>query len=697
MDFRTPVAQLSRVGKTAAKNLGKLGIYTARDLLYYFPFRYEDYRRVVPIAEVREGDMVTICGQVELVASKRSFKTKKIITEALVSDASGSMRIVWFNQPFIVKNISSGDVLYFSGKVKQDMLGPQMQAPLYEKQKKDTTHTARLVPIYPLTHGITQKQIRSLVSQVIGLAEKMADWLPPQILEQEDLVPLGNALYGVHFPVDEKDLGASTNRLKFDELFIVQMQAELARAERSALQAPALIFQEAKIKAFVSSLPFALTHAQKIAAWEILQDVQKQTPMNRLLSGDVGSGKTVVAAIAAYSAFLNNRQAIIMAPTEILAQQHYQSLVRLLTGMGVSVGLLTANQHMRSDIMENTTKKSLSADIGSGSLHVVVGTHALLSDQVVFNSTGLVVVDEQHRFGVEQRKLIKDKTVNLAAHTSAHFLSMTATPIPRSLALVIYGDLDISVINEMPAGRKKIITKIVDAHNRNKAYQFIREQIAQGRQAFVICPLIASQDDPVFVLQAAADDKKTVMSEFEKLSKNIFPDLRVGYVHGKLKSAEKDAAMAKFKAGEIDILVSTSVVEVGVDIPNASVMVIEGAQQFGLAQLHQFRGRVGRSSHQSYCFLFSETQSADTKKRLEFFEKVHDGFTLAEKDLEMRGPGEVYGVEQSGEMQLRLAKITDIALVKKAQHAARLIAQDLGKYPRVVARVRAWEQKTHLE
>jgi ATP-dependent DNA helicase RecG len=695
------------VGKTASKNLEKLGIIIAQDLLYYFPFRYEDYRRVAPIAEVREGDMVTICGQVELIANKRSFKTKKIITEALVSDKTGSMRVTWFNQPFVIKNIKPGDSFYFSGKIKQDMLGPQLHAPVYEKLSSASgvdapVHTARLVPMYPLTYGVTQKQIRFLVNQVIGLTSTISDWLPKEILEKSDLVPLGDALHGLHFPVDEKDLTVSTYRLKFDELFLIQMKAELVRLEKSVLKAPIINFQEEKIKQFVARLPFALTKAQKIAAWEILQDINLDAPMNRLLSGDVGSGKTVVAAIAAYNSFLNGYQTVIMAPTEILAQQHYQSLSALFTGLGINVGLLTANQHIVSTdgvagIDKKNTKKCIVDCIKDKKIQVIVGTHALLSDAVIFNNLGLVVVDEQHRFGVEQRKLIKDKAMRRAAKKSAHFLSMTATPIPRSLALMIYGDLDVSLINEMPVGRKKIATRIVESFNRGKAYQFIREQIQQGRQAFVICPLIENQNGEQAVVQGRADDKKTVMSEFEKLSKQIFPELRVGYLHGKLKAKEKESAMARFKEGVVDILVSTSVVEVGVDVPNASVMIIEGAENFGLAQLHQFRGRVGRSSHQSYCFLFAGTDSIKSIERLKFFESVNDGFALAEKDLEIRGPGEVYGTEQSGEMNLRLAKLTDTELIKKTREAAKNIALNASAYPAVLARVRDWEKKTHLE
>ncbi|MEK9183944.1 MAG: DEAD/DEAH box helicase, partial [Patescibacteria group bacterium] len=419
-----------------------------------------------------------------LIANKRSFRSRKTITEALVSDKSGSVRVIWFNQPYITKNIHVGDVVYLSGKAQADRLGPKLVSPIYEKyQKEQTVHTARLVPIYPSTYGLTQKQIRFLISHVIELVDKTKEWLPVNILEQADLVPLASALRGIHFPTDDNNLKLSADRLKFDELFLTQLKAELARQERSALRAPTIFFKEEQIKNFVASLPFTLTKSQKISAWEILQDIARTKPMNRLVSGDVGSGKTVVAAIVMYNVFLNSFQAVMMAPTEILAQQHYQSLEKLFSKLNIRVGLLTGSQ-------KPNLKKEIVAKINNGKIDIVVGTHALLSENVIFQKLGLVVVDEQHRFGVEQRKLIKQKGLG------THFLSMTATPIPRSLALMIYGDLDVSIINEMPPGRKKIITKIVEPAKRNKAYQFIREQVVLGRQVFVICPLIEQKDEP---------------------------------------------------------------------------------------------------------------------------------------------------------------------------------------------------------
>lgn len=696
MELNTPISALTRVGKTTARTLKRIGVETAGDLLRYFPFRYEDYRGLKPVIALRDGEMATVRVKIELLANKRSWRRRKTVTEALVSDKSGQLRVVWFNQPFITKILKTGDEVFLSGKVKTDIFGNQLVSPVYEKVGAgQTKHTARLVPIYPLTGGLTSKQVRFLVSQILSLAGRTPEWLPLEILERFDLAPLAEALRGIHFPEDETDLRLSTERLKFDELFILQLRAELARRRRKSEKAPALAFREEEIKKFVSRLPFQLTRTQKISAWEILKDIAEPRPMNRLLSGDVGSGKTVVAAIAAYDAVLNGYQVVLMAPTEILARQHFQSFEKMFAGLPISVGLRTRGQIILPGSAE-ATKKDFLAEIKSGELDIAIGTHALLSDEVKFKKLGLVVVDEQHRFGVEQRKAIKEKG------GQAHFLSMTATPIPRSLALMIYGDLDVSIIGEMPVGRKKILTRLVEPANREKAYDFIRQQIKKGRQAFVICPLIEAKpenEEAGFqpINYAVASDKKTVMAEFEKLSKKIFPDLRLGYLHGRLKAEEKEKTMAKFRAGETDILVSTSVVEVGVDIPNASVMMVEGAERFGLAQLHQFRGRVGRSIHQSFCFLFSDSDSPDVLERLKFFEKENDGFKLAEKDLENRGPGEVYGTAQSGLMNLRLAKLTDREIIKKAREAARFVVPAMKKYPALEKIVAARMRQVHLE
>lgn len=703
MDFNLPVAKINKVGAITAKKLKRLGIEKAGDLLYWFPFRYEDYRKILPIKDLADGVEATILGRVEMIANRRSFRSRKNITEALVHDDSGSIRVTWFNQPFIIKNIKAGEVIFLSGKIKSDMLGPRLLSPMYEKEtKKETTHTARLVPIYPSTGGLTQKQIRYLISQVLPIAESVKDWMPSEIIKRFTLIPISSALLGINFPKNENELKKSTERLKFDELFLIQLRAQIARKKQKEEKAPAIVFHEQEIKKFVGSLPFALTVTQKISAWEILRDLEKNNPMNRLLSGDVGSGKTIVATISLLNVILSGYQGVLLAPTEILARQHFDTISGLL-GDKLKIALLTRSQYFLAghssprgdDTAERFSKKQIIEEISEGKVDIVIGTHALLSEKVRFKDIGLIIVDEQHRFGVNQRKAIKDKTKEI----SAHYLSMTATPIPRSLALTIYGDLDLSIISEMPVGRKPIITRLVEPKNRAKAYEFIRGQIKKGRQAFVICPLIEDTNETENILPGLSfnEEKKTVMKEYEKLVKEIFPDLAVGFIHGKLKPPEKELAMKKFKNNEINILISTSVVEVGVDIPNASVMMIEGAERFGMAQLHQFRGRVGRSIYQSYCLLFTESKSEKVSDRLQYFEKNIDGFKLAEKDLETRGPGEVYGIRQSGLMNLRLAKLTDQDIIKKSRQAVEQILSNINLYPVLTDKLAGWERTLHLE
>jgi ATP-dependent DNA helicase RecG len=613
-----PITELNRVGSALEKRLARLGIRTVQDLLHYFPFRYEDFRQVSSISTLVEGVDTTVRGTIELIANKRSPRKRTMITEAILSDGTEQMRVVWFGQPFIAKTLHVGDQVYMSGKVKNDMFGLQMVSPTYEKTspvstvEQDTVHTARIVPLYPLTAGITQKQIRMLIKQVVPLAKDVEDWIPEDIRDRVDIMGQGEALEQIHFPEDAESLQFAEKRLKFDELFLLQLRAEMMRQQVQRETAPMIVFAEKEIQSFVEHLPFQLTKAQKIASWEILQDLQKPKPMNRLLEGDVGSGKTVVAGMVTLDAVLAGFQVAIMAPTEILAKQHFSSFQRLLSER--SIVLLTGgNVECRMLNVESSSKKKQREEvvqyIQNGDADIVIGTHALLTGDVVFKNLGLVIVDEQHRFGVDQRKTVREKSGDTA--TMPHFLSMTATPIPRSFALTLYGDLDLSIINEMPVGRKPVQTRVVDPHSREKAYAFVREQVKQGRQVFVICPLIQEKSEGTgrdLSVLSGSSERKSVLAEYKKLSQVIFPDLRIAYLHGKMRSAEKDETMKKFSTGEIDILVSTSVVEVGVDIPNASVMMIEGAENFGLAQLHQFRGRVGRSEHQSYCFLFTESE-----------------------------------------------------------------------------------------
>lgn len=695
MLLTTPITELKSVGPTLQKRLAHLGIETVKDALLYYPFRYEDYRETVPIQTLGGGEQITIKATIEQIGSKRAGKFRKILTEAIVSDETGPIRVVWFGQPYIAKALKVGDEIYLSGQVKSGRFGIHMASPSYEKVKSNKpVHAARLVPMYALTQGITQKQLRYIIRQSMEVVDQLDEWLPTDVRARADIIPLPKAVQMMHDPADYADIELAKKRLKFDELFVLQLRAEMIRRAMKRSAAPAMAFEKETIKGFTDSLPFSLTNDQKVSAWEIIQDMEKAEPMNRLLEGDVGSGKTVVAAMAIVHAVTHNTQSAIMAPTEILAKQHFQSFCTLLPEE-INIALLSSNETLlRFGEFKKTSKagkrKELLEKIAQKEVHAVVGTHALIQSDVMFDTLGLVIVDEQHRFGVEQRKTIRER--HKQQDVMPHYLSMTATPIPRSFALTLYGDLDISIIREMPPGRKVIKTKLVEPHQRQPSYDFIADQVKQGRQVFVICPLIEQKDDGT---SKPISEKKSVMDEYAKLSETIFPHYRVGFLHGKMPAKKKDETMTAFTNHELDILVSTSVVEVGVNIPNATVMMIEGAESFGLAQLHQFRGRVGRGDHQSYCFVFTDSNSETVKERLHMFEHTADGFTLSEYDLERRGPGDVYGKMQSGMMQLQLATLKDGVLIKLARDIAREI--DIDQFPVMKEKVADWEKMAHLE
>jgi len=686
MKLSSKIELLPRLGKTTAKRLQYLGIQTIEDLVWYFPFRYEDFSQIRPIRDVQDGDMVTIHGQIEIIASRRSRRQRKVLVEAIINDNSGQMKVVWFNQPYIAKTLKQGEYVYFSGKVEVNNYGTQLLNPDYEKEKahQDNVHTARIVPVYSLTAGLTEKQLRYFISLAVPLIKNIEENLPPEIISTAKIMSLSDALLNIHFPKDYETLKLAKQRLSFQEMFIVQYLIKKARADLQNNNSIAMKFLEKPTKEFVDRLPFKLTNDQKKAAWEIIQGIGQEKPMNRLLEGDVGSGKTIVVALSMLNVARNGYVAIMMAPTEILAVQHYKNFVKLYQKEKLSIGLLTRS---RKEINgEKVTAKKLQEAIDNQEMQIIVGTQALIQDKVKLKDLGLVIIDEQHRFGVKQRKTLIDKEQNLIPH----FLSMTATPIPRSLALALYGDLELSIIKELPANRKPIISRLVEEINRDKAYQFTREQITVGRQAFVICPLI----DPSDKLGV-----KSVTEVYERLSKDVFPDLRVKMLHGKLKADEKNQIMQDFYDKKYDILVSTSVIEVGIDVPNATIMMIEGADRFGLAQLHQFRGRVGRGEHQSYCLIFTDNTSQKTLERLKFFVSTKDGFALAEKDLQLRGAGDVYGVKQSGLPDLKLADLSDINLIKKVQDAAGLFIEKykLKDYSALERMVEKQEITLHFE
>lgn len=705
MNLDDPVEKLPGAGGALyAKKFHQLGIKTIRNLLWHFPHRYEDFSDVVFIRDVELNKNLTIRGTIQKISNIRAYRKKINITECFVEDETGSIKAVWFNQPFLLNTLKPGRIVNLSGKLSLREKEYYLSNPAYEiigregkEGKFETNHTGRLVPMYPETRGLTSRRLRYLIRKILFLAEKISEYLPEKIRNNQRLLPLADAIRHIHFPRSRETAEKAKKRLAFDELFLMQLLFLRAKMKRKQERANAIPLALEVMQEFVKSLPFSLTQAQKRAAWQIIQDIAKPRPMNRLLEGDVGSGKTVVAAMACLSAAANGFQTAFLAPTEILAQQHYEKISRLLKPFNANVALLTGS-------VSTSRAKKILAQVNAGTIQILIGTHSLLQERVTFNKLALAVIDEQHRFGVEQRaSLLKEGT--------PHFLSMTATPIPRTLALALYGDLDISVLDEMPKGRQKIVTKIVSPAKREAAYQFIRKQIKSGRQTFVICPRIESntlislprdlaKPNKTFQQRLLTAEVKTVKEEYKKLSEQIFPDLKVGMLHGKLKPKEKERVMKQFNAGIVDILVSTSVVEVGVDVPNASVMMIEGAELFGLAQLHQFRGRVGRADHQSYCLLFTDSSDKAAHKRLQALSACEDGFALAEKDLALRGPGDFYGSRQWGLPDFVMASLADLPLIQAARtEAADLLREDprLNSCPLLKEKLSAFKEKIHFE
>ncbi len=688
MLLSVPLPALNRVGKSTAQYLKRLGLETVQDLLFYFPFRYEDFSQTTLIDKIEPGQNVSIAGTIELIQNKRSARQHRQLTEALISDDSGLIKVIWFNQPFITQNLKPGDKVSLAGKTAESYGQLTLISPQYEKiNGSGLIHTQGLVPVYHLNADLTQKQLRFLIKQALPAADKLEEWLPEKLIKNLKLLSLAEAIRQVHFPEDIKQAQAARQRLGFSELFLRQLRSQSLKYQLKNKIAPKIEFQEIFTRQFVQSLPFTLTPGQKQAAWEILQDINENAPMSRLLEGDVGSGKTVVAAMALFNVAINKYQGALMAPTEILAAQHYQNLVKMLGAFNVKLALLTGSQSEANfDLPKN---KQARRDKIIQEAEVIIGTQALIQDYNI-PKLALVIVDEQHRFGVKQRQKLQQSGGGLWPH----FLSMTATPIPRSLALAIYGDLDLSLIKELPKNRRPIITKIVSEEQRDQAYTFVRQQIKAGHQAFVICPLV-EESDKLGVKAATA--------EYKRLKNEVFPELAIGLIHGRLKSSDKEKTMRAFADGETRILIATAVVEVGVDVPNATVMLIEGAERFGLAQLHQFRGRVGRGEHQSYCLLLTsrDQQSPKTAERLQALSKYNDGLSLAKIDLKLRGAGDLYGLIQSGFPELRIASLFDYELIKKAQEAATEIIKadpELKNYPALKAYLgENSDQEAHLE
>ncbi len=701
MDFSTPLSQVPRIGPVYQKRLSKLGMATVRDLLFRFPRSYEDFSRIAPIQEIKEGQTFCIAGTILDITEERTFRKRMSLTHAVLEDQTGAVRILWFNQPYLATTLQKGMQVCLAGSVMRDKQGIYISNPSYQKVEGQfapyqLTHVGRIVPVYEESQGISSRWFRSIVKSVLATLSNFPETLPEYVLKERKFPALKESLWHMHFPDSLESSRLTRKRFAFEELFFIMLFILSERKKLSKVKAPPILLNTSFMKRFTSLLPFKLTNAQKKASWHILKDMENPRPMNRLLEGDVGSGKTVVAAMAALSCAKAGYQAVFMAPTEILAQQHFKSIGQLLAPFKLTIGLLTGSQDrfispkLPHDSIEISRTK-LVEKAKKNEVQVFIGTHALIQDKVKFANLGLVVLDEQHRFGVRQRAKLLHKATLIP-----HLLSMTATPIPRTLAMSIYGDLDLSVIDEMPKERKRVITQLVPPSLRKETYQFIQKEVEKGRQAFVICPRIQAQEPE----QDSKLELKTVEEEYEKLSKSIFPKFSVAMLHGKMGTQEKEQIMKKFRRGKIDVLVSTSVVEVGVDIPNATCMMIESAERFGLAQLHQFRGRVGRGAHQSYCFLFTESNSIKTRKRLKAIQDSKTGFVLAEMDLKLRGPGDFLGNKQWGIPDFAMEQLADPGIVQEARQAALAVLEkdiSLAKHPSLKAKVEDLRTKLHLE
>ena len=667
--LNTDIRYIKGVGEARAKSLAKLGITDLRSLLSYFPRAYDDRRAYKKIADLIPGENACVCAVIAGEPRLSRIRKGLDLIKLRAVDETGALELTYFNQSYLKNTFHTGDAYVFFGRAEGTPSRPQMTNPLFEREGAHQI-TGRIMPIYPLTAGVSQSMLYKAVEQ--GLAacvDELPDILPENVRLVYQLCHTRFAYENIHFPTDDEALSAARRRLAFEELFLLALGLKLLRERRTFVAGKQC--KKVDLSPFFTSLPFSLTGAQRRAIDDVARDLTGERPMNRLVQGDVGSGKTMVAAAAIYMAAKNGLQCALMAPTEILAEQHYRSLAPLLEPLGIPCALLTASTKARE-------RRALNERLRSGELSLVIGTHALLSPDVQYQNLGLVVTDEQHRFGVDQRAALSAKG------DAPHLLVMSATPIPRTLALMIYGDLDVSILNELPPGRQKIDTFAVPSSYHARIYAFLRKLVAEGRQAYIVCPMVAENDE-------LPDERKAVTAYAETLQKEVFPDLRIAPIHGKMKPKEKDAVMRAFAAHEIDVLVSTTVIEVGVDVPNAALMLIENAECFGLSQLHQLRGRVGRGRHKSYCVLVSDNKGEENKQRLKVMSSTSDGFAIAEEDLKLRGPGDFFGSRQHGLPSLRVADLScDLSLLHETQSAAeQLLAADpaLKNHPLLKARV----------
>ena len=705
----TPLNEIPKISPKYANLLEKLGLSTVQDFLFYFPFRYDDYSKIVPLSSDHLGETVTVTAKVVKSKLNRIFKKRLTIAEVILEDENQTpLKAVWFNQPFIIDSMPPETVLRLSGKLDQSGKYFTLASPAWEKASRDETNTGRLVPVYSETAGLTSKWIRWQISMLMEKAIAIPDLIPDELRKKFNLYALPKALQQMHFPDSAEKLAIAKKTFAFREMFLMQLQSfKVKQIWESHLAIP-LPFNEMLIKDFTSQLPFQLTDAQRKAAYEILRDLEKKQPMNRLLNGDVGSGKTIVAAIAILQAVSRGCQVALLVPTEVLAKQHYEGLSKIFNNHGFEIALLTGayketNSDEPADQKIKSDRATLLEKIQNGKVRLIIGTHAIIQKDVRFKKLALVIIDEQHRFGVAQRAVLQQETMELGdgrKKTIPHLLTMTATPIPRTLAIAFFGSLNLSILDEMPKNRKPIITRIVRPKGRNQIYEFVRKEIVAGRQAFVILPLVEESKVLSEVRAAVEEQKKLAL---------IFPEYNIGLLHGKMLAknkknpkgeATKEQVMQDFKAGAYQILVSTSVIEVGIDIPNATVIIIENAERFGLSQLHQFRGRVGRGQHQSYCFLFTDKSNTGSLARLKVLEESNDGFVISQKDLALRGPGQLLGRSQSGISDMAMESLYNLKLISLARQEAKSILladPKLEKYPQIKKALEKFEQQVHLE
>jgi ATP-dependent DNA helicase RecG len=699
MNFSTPIENIKYIGEKQSKKLKKIKIYTLGDLLFYFPEHYEDFSKISKIKDLKINENSVIKGKVIDISEERSFRKRMSILTILLTDESSSIEVIFFNQGFLKQSIEKGEELVIAGKLRFKGRSLYFSPTIFEKTNKDElTHLGQIMPVYKETRGLSSKYIRFILKPLVySFKDKLPETLPKEIIKENDLMSFKDAFEQIHFPKTMEQAKKAKERFIFEQLFFISLFSLKKKYEIKNEKAQKIEIKKDVIQRLKDSLPYKLTSAQNKVIEQTLSDLNIPHPMNRLLQGDVGSGKTVVASTIALNCIKNKTQVVFMAPTEILAKQHFKTIFDILKRFNVNVGLLTGKEDkyysykLKNDTIEISRQKLLEK-CKKGEIDVLIGTQALIvkkdknnKPKVLFQNLGLVIIDEQHRFGVKQRKELclenNDKI--------PHLLSMTATPIPRSLALTIWGDLDLSIIDKMPKGRKEIKTSIILPIERERTYKFIEKELKKENQCFVVCPRIEEDESSKLEL-------KNVKDEYENL-KQIFPNFKIEMLHGKMKPKEKDEIMKNFKKKKFDILVSTSVIEVGIDIPNATVILIEGADRFGLAQLHQFRGRVGRSDKQSYCFLATDSNSKKTIQRLKAMEGYSSGFKLSEIDLKLRGPGDFFGVKQWGFSDYVMEALKDIDVIEKAGKAAKKILPKIEKYPMTLKRLESFENKVHIE